>query len=329
MDLKKSIKQCFVKKVLKRNLPLSLTENGYALPATVKILDSPQNENIFCNINLDDLCPKYYDEEGLDCGGNIFQGLSVDIRKFLETYPYAAITFFVIPSCISIRNKSSRANNDTRRYDISSSKNQDWLNYYKILSHSYTIEFSVHGCFHYQSENLVFGHHTEFAFKSEDESSVAILTALDIFNNAGLNPKGFRPPGWDMNSDLSLCKVLNNNGFFYIAASSFDGGFNSGKVRVHNYYPTLIDGILNLPQNVELDWSLERIYSEIAQIVEHKGIISIKGHFYDAVGTNSLSSENIKKLYEIFVHLNSKYPNLIKFSTMHDIATQYLQANTI
>jgi hypothetical protein len=324
MNLIKSLKRYIIKNFLKRNLPLSLTDLNYSIPTTVKILDPLPGNKIFCNINFDDLCPKYYDEDRLDCGGNISKGLSVELKKFLETYPDVSITFFVIPSCISLSNKPRQRGSNAQGCNIDSPENREWLNYYKDLSLQYDIEYAVHGCYHYQFENPFFGHHQEFSIKSEDESRIAVSKALYIFSDAGLMPKGFRPPGWGMNSDLSLILVLRENQFLYIAGSSYDGGFNIGRQNVSNYYPSYINGLLNIPQNIELDWSINKIYSEIKHIVDQRGIISIKGHFVSGVFTNSLNKNNLQKLYQIVSFLKQNYPTQIEYSTMHTIAERYL-----
>jgi len=324
MILTKSLKRYIIKNILKRNLPLSLTDVTYLIPASIRILDSLPGNKIFCNINLDDLCPKYFDEDGLDCGGDITRGLSVELKNFLKTCPDASITFFVIPCCISLRNKSGQAESNALRYNIALPENRKWLHFYKDLSSRYSIEYAIHGCYHYQYENPFFGYHQEFSIKTEEESRTAVLKAIQIFSDAGLNPKGFRPPGWDMNSDLSLFQVLRENRLSYIAGSSNDGGFNIGQQNVSNYYPTLIDGFLNLPQNIELDWSIKKIYSEIKHIVARRGIISIKGHFVSGGLPNSLTADNLKKLYQIISFLKQDYPAQIEYLTLHTIAEYYL-----
>ena len=325
MNLIKSLKRYFIKNILKRNLPLSLTDLNYSIPTTVKTLDPLPGNKIFCNINFDDLCPKYCDEDGLDCGGDISKGLSVALKNFLETYPDVSITFFVIPSCISLRNTPGKIGSNAQRYNIASPENSEWLSYYKNLSLQYDIEYAVHGCYHYQYENPFFGHHQEFSIKSEEESRIAVSKALHIFSDAGLMPKGFRPPGWDMNSDLSLFRVLRENQFSYIAGSSYDGGFNNGRQKVSNYNPSFIDEFLNIPQNIELDWSIKKIYSEIKHIVDQRGIISIKGHFVSRVLPNSLNDNNLRKMYQIVSFLKQNYPTQIAYSTMHTIAERYLE----
>ncbi len=319
------IKRFIVLRVLKRNLPLSLVDSSFELPCSIKTLNaSPYGNQTCCNINFDDLSPKFCDEERLDFGGSVNQGLSSEMLKFLDAFPYAAITFFVVPSCISFTRKPSRSLLTSERYNIASRENRVWLNYYKSLSASYHVELSVHGCRHYQTENPFFGHHTEFAFKSETESLVAVTNAKRIFNLAGLSPKGFRPPGWDMNSDLSLCRALRENEFNYVASSSYDGGFNNGRTRVSDYYPTMVDGLMNIPQNIELDWPLDRIKRRVAEIIsQHRGILSIKGHFVNGVLSNALTSDNIRKLYSIMAHLREEYFDQIEFATMEQIAERY------
>jgi peptidoglycan/xylan/chitin deacetylase (PgdA/CDA1 family) len=320
--MKRFIKKEIITHLLRRQFPISLVNKNYTFPLECVVIENIArlDGKIPCNINFDDLCPIYHDETGLDFGGSIQKGLSVEIRKLLEDYPKIAMTFFVIPNA-RIYSKSilsQRVHKD--RYDISHPCYVDWLNYYKSLSDTYNIEYAMHGHTHWQSENPFFSRHTEFAFKNEKECSQAIVAGRNIFQKAGLDAAGFRQPGWDVNSEFSLCRVLKECGYRYIAGSSNDAGFNAGMQRVSNYFPSTVGGILNFPQNVLLDWSIRKIREEIDKIIGMKGLISIKGHFVDRGMPNSCSKGNLSKLRAILDYLLEKYDDSVEYMTLSRLA---------
>lgn len=183
----------------------------------------------------------------------------------------------------------------------------------------------MHGCYHFQEENPFFARHTEFAFKHEDETHVAVRRGMQVFDKCGWQVSGFRQPGWDINSDLNICRVLKQLGVNYIAGSSLDAGFNSGGIeRVSNYYPTLINGIINFPQNIELDWEFERIRTEIDMLCKLRGLISIKGHFVDKGVCNCLNEENLVKLGSVVKYINGSYANRVEFITFTELAKKII-----
>lgn len=316
------LKRIFVKCLLRRSLPISLVPEDYKLPVETKTIDNMASKlgYIPCNVNFDDLCPQYGGKLGLDFGGNVGKGLSVEIRRLLEDYPHIAVTFFVVPNSMIYRNFLSSFWRCRDKYDISSPSHAIWLEYYKSMAKTYNIEYAMHGCYHRQSENLFFSRHTEFAFKRRNETLQTIIEGKKIFKKAGLEAFGFRQPGWDINSDMSLCDVLKEANFEYIAGSSFNAGLNAVRERVSNYCPTLVNGLVNFPQNVLLDWCIEKIYNQIDKIVGMEGMISIKGHFVNKGIPNSLSSANIVKLRQALDYLSNKYDEKVEHFTLKQIA---------
>jgi hypothetical protein len=89
---------------------------------------------------------------------------------------------------------------------------------------------------------------------------------------------------------------------------------------VGSYYPTLINGLINFPQNVLLDWRIEKIYNQIDKIVGMEGMISIKGHFVSERMSNSFSSANIAKLRQALDYLSNKYDEKVEHFTLKQIA---------
>lgn len=131
------------KKLIKRSLlkltacpvPLSLCSSDYYLPETVRVLSPEvyQDGKVLCNLNFDDLCPKYMDEYGLDFGGCIDKGLTVEFGNLLRDYPHIAVTHFVVPLCMIQKNGLRFPRHARDRYDISSPRHSEWLAHYKSL----------------------------------------------------------------------------------------------------------------------------------------------------------------------------------------------------
>jgi len=327
--LKKSaLKRAVTKFILQRNLPVSLTPPHYTLPADTETINDIASKlgYVPCNVNFDDLCTQHGGKLGLDFGGNIEEGLSLQFSSLLCDYPNVAFTIFMIPAGPAILDNLWGYIKLKKYHDISSPGNCKWLQYYRNLAEKFRIEYAMHGCYHYQYENPLFSRHTEFAFKNEHQCRRTIRSALDIFSRARLKVYGFRPPGWDLNGDMSLIKVLNELNFAYVAASSIDAGLNAGCPRVSDDYPTLIAGLINFPQNICLDWSLQYITKRIDRLVQINAMISIKAHFADKLLDNSLTTANLDKLRSIFDYLQAEYPETIKFCTLKELS-EALQPN--
>jgi hypothetical protein len=143
---------------------------------------------------------------------------------------------------------------------------------------------------------------------------------LEILTRAGFRVDGFRQPGWGLNADFSLLSVLREAKLRYIAGSSLDGGLNASTQRVSNYYPTVLDGVLNIPQNIELDWPLARMCDEAVRIAMLHGILSIKAHVADRINPNSLTKQNVEKLRRFLDFLETNAAGEIEYATMSDIA---------
>jgi hypothetical protein len=320
--MKRTLKRLLVKCALGRRLPVSLAKPAEAVCNDIKTLRLVVGDGLegktCCNINFDDLCPRYGVPNGLDFGGDPQKGISLEFKKLLDDYPHIAVTHFVVPAydCGRTTGRSTRKAICT---DISVG-NQDWLAYYKGLSSHYSVEYAQHGYRHRQHENFLFARQAEFAYKTGSESREAISRGLEILGRSGLDVCGFRQPGWDISGDFSICSALLDLGFTYIAGSSLDGGFNSQVQRVSNYFPAFIKGIINFPQNISLAWSLGEMKREIDKIVELGGIISIKGHFVNGGIPNSFTSKNIHKLRATLDYLGTRYSGRIVYVTLKQAA---------
>ncbi|HUS46755.1 MAG TPA: DUF2334 domain-containing protein [Phycisphaerae bacterium] len=323
MPSKTAIKRAIVRRLLGRDLPMSLVSPGYRLPAHVRTVEDLVSRLgcVPCNVNLDDLCPMRADEDGMDCGGDIRGLLAAEIRKLLADYPHIAVTFFVIPNLRPSGRMSSSPPRPAERLSIASAANAEWRGYYHKLASEYNIEYAMHGWRHWQRENPFFSRRTEFAFKREGQAARAVEEGLATCRAAGFDVRGFRQPGWDINSDMSLLGVLRRKGFSYIAGSSLDAGLNAARRRVSSDYPSVVDGLINFPQNVLLDWDVTAIKSEIDRLVAAGGMISIKGHFTTTRMTNSLTPGNLAKLRVALDHLTSRHARRVGHFTMADLAS--------
>jgi hypothetical protein len=293
-------------------IPLSLEVQKINLPfETQKVILNDIN----IVLNFDDLSP--VTESNVQIGhGGLNDTIWRYYNQILAAHPDIGVTHFLVPNFIT--------NNflDTSNL-ITSLKNQEWLRSIKEYSKNYKTEFSIHGLHHRENKNKLFSRNTEFAFLRYAESVSLINKAKKIFETAEINFKGFRPPGWDINSDFSLINALIDTGFEYCALNSYDGGLNSNLKRVSNFHPTIINNaIVNFPDNIQLDWSLEKMVEVSNSIINSGGFISIKGHFAIKDLTNSLNEINCNKLIQFLNIMKVKYGNSINFETFETLSNK-------
>lgn len=309
---KTALKRVVLEFMLNRQLPISLYKNpicNYSfLPINLK--DS------FCVINFDDLSPVKKNLFTLERGGNILGSLTKTQESLFLKYPYIGVTHFTIPCCtpsdfIRIFNKDV--------YCITNPRNYLWLKYYKDLSKRYKIELAIHGFNHRQFINPFFSRHTEFSYTTKNETTKLLNLAKKYFNEAGFESIGFRQPGWDFNPDFSLIDCLINEGFEYAGLSSYDAGLNAQSQRVSFDYPTLINNkLISFPDNINLDWNIEKLKNRVNELVLIKGCIVIKGHFVEKKYTNSFSSLNYEKLCNLLDYIKKTHGDRVEYLTFKE-----------
>ena len=296
-------------------VPLGLAPDGReALRRRVMRDQLRRRDRILLNVNIDDFAPYCSSDRSIDLGGDVQGGLACDLQALLRDFPALRLTLFVIPDLrlpLFSRQPSAR---------IADGRNAKWLNHYRAWSEEGRVELAAHGLHHLQTENRLFQRHIEFAFKIPAEARTAVKKTAEIFLRAGLPLTGFRPPGWGLNRDLSLLRVIVENGFAYMAGSSLDGGLNHGRQRVSNYFPTLIGGVLNLPQNVLLDWPKSQLLGTVDRIVRARGLVSIKAHTRWNESPNQLTAPTIAKLRWLLAALARRYGGAIEYATLYEIA---------
>ena len=325
--LRTAAKRWLLSSVLKRPIPMSLADR--VTTARVKVLDDTLKSigGIYFNVNIDDLCPLYISGEGgVDLGGGTGVGLSESIRRLLDDFPKLRLTLFTIPSC-ELWPRLRKRFGVTHSLDISLPMHRAWLDGYKDLVRQERVELGMHGFCHVQYDNPWFSRHTEFAFNTSAQSALLIAQGVRAFRAAGLEAFGFRQPGWDINSDLSLIDVLKENHFLYIAGSSPCAGLNGSGHLVSNIYPTLVNGLINIPQNVELDWAVAHIDEVIQQVVERAGMVSVKAHMRSPGTPNALSEQTLEKLYDLLRRLERRYGDLIRYATLERTAALVVGAH--
>ncbi|MBZ5583966.1 MAG: DUF2334 domain-containing protein [Acidobacteriia bacterium] len=262
---------------------------------------------------MDDLCPAPAKVVGADLGCEPGGGVSKELENLLREFPHIGITFFVIPDFR--RSPASRGG-----YAVNLPQNSAWVKYYLEWARKYQVEFGVHGLHHFQRYNPFFGKRLEYAFATPAEARASVHAGLGMLTEAGFDVRGFRQPGWDINSDLSLISAVRSAGLLYVAGSSLDAGLNSQRQRVSNLFPTGINGLVNMPQNIELDWPLARMCEEAARIQSVRGIISVKAHVADRGNPNALTEKNLCKLRRFLDFLGSGRSGEIEYATFEKIA---------
>ena len=307
--LKDKAKGFYIRHVLRKQVPISFDKNN-----TVSFLDAEPltTGRVYCIINFDDLSPLPDQSKFIGRGGSKHDFVSLKQMELLQQFPFLGITHFMIPQFLPSDHYYLF---NRQHFSIINPVNREWLDYYKSLMANFNIEIASHGVYHRQVGNPLFARHTEFAYLDYNESVERLKLSLHMFHEAGFNPIGFRAPGWDMNSDLSLIDAVADTGFKYAGLSSYDGGLNAVKQRVNQYHPVFIKGIINFPDNINIDWPFETIKETIDKIVSLNGIIVIKGHFSKHILTNSLSETNYLKLVETVRYIRKTYSETVEFAT--------------
>lgn len=323
--LKDKVKGFYIRHVLRKQVPISFDKNN-----TVGFLDAEPltTGKVYCIINFDDLSPLPDQSKFIGRGGSKLDFVSLKQAELLQQFPFLGITHFMIPQFLPSDHYYLF---NRQQFSIINPVNREWLDYYKTLMADYNVEIASHGVYHRQAGNPLFARHTEFAYLDYKESVERLKLSLHIFHEAGFNPIGFRAPGWDMNSDMSLLYAIADTGFKYAGLSSYDGGLNAVTQRVNHYHPVFIKGIINFPDNINIDWPFETIKEKIDKIVSLNGIIVIKGHFSKHILTNSLSEANYLKLVETVKYIRSVYSETVEFATFADVysklAAKYLNGS--
>ena len=299
-------------KLLNYNVPISLQEEKIEIIKQNII----QLNKTYCVLNFDDLSPIPDNSSFIGRGGDINDDVSVKFKNLLQLFPNIGVTHFMVPN---FQPSDWNVIYNKNKYSIQNTSNCKWLYYYLELSKQYNIEFACHGLHHRQYNNFLFARNTEFAYLNYSKALSLLKSSIEVFEQVGIKPIGFRPPGWDINSDLSIIDAIDAAGLKYSALNSYDGGLNSNTSRVSNTHPVKIKNIINFPDNINIDWSIEKIYIEIKNIINLGGIVSIKCHYSKDTLTNALTDENYAKLIVLLKHINKEYAADVQFASFKDV----------
>ncbi len=282
------------------------------------------------NLQFDDFSVKHKGNSEYDYGGNPDSKICREFKNLFVKYPYLKTTIFTIPNPkFVLNNMFNHKSHNEDKYKITNKNYTGWLSWVKSREFTKNNEIAIHGLYHCQHEIKNVWPFLEFEFKNESECENALKKSKKLFDEVGIKISGFKPPAWGIgvNSDYSLIKVLKkeckNKNFKYCCLSSPVSGLNWEKKKVSNFFPAYYEGILNIPQNINMLWPLEKIKEIIDFSASINGVIIPQLHFIeegnwmdDGIGENSL-----KKLDSILEYLNTRYKNKIWFAKAEEIAT--------
>ena len=281
------------------------------------------------NINFDDLCPIYLESENIDFGGKPGKGINLIVDSILKEFPELKVTHFVIPNvnpAIAGINPDKYSTN----FSIDNIQHTEWIKWLKNNWINKGHEIAVHGYSHY-NKKLLIKKHTEFAYTSPEISREKVKDSLKVFENIDLPVFGFRPPGWDISSSFELINILKSYNFMYIAGSALDTGINYGEKRVSDIYPDFFrNRLLNIPQNLIFDFSMQEMEKLSRMIIEKNGILSLKGHYTNLSSiNNSLTKQKSLKIISFIKGLREEYSSKLWYATMKEIAHRWINLSQV
>lgn len=300
----------------------------------------PNGARFSFNLNFDDYSVKSLHNNNYDYGGAVGEGVNKIFTDLLADYPELKVTLFTVPNA-RFKNLAGtfygRVGDD--RYSLSRPEYTPLINWFK--SHNTQVEVAMHGYDHLNPKTKLFLAPAEFELMTnKNEIGSRLANGWAIFHKVGLEIKGFRPPMWGVghNSGFGLVKQLAAEDFSYVSCSSPLSGLNWDEKRVSNIYPEyfivpateLESKLLNLPQNVSISWPIEKILETIDRIAEMGGLVSLMGHANaeDAWMADGLGPRSMVKIGSVLLHLKNKYPGLVWFASLAEVAEFYHSAHT-
>ena len=297
---------------------------------TIKLKIWPYNcLSAFC-LEFDDLSAKSKIWGDLEYGGDVTSELNKRFFILLDKFPFLKVTQFAVPNpwFYEIGNSNNYYKD---KFLISNKKYQLFVE--KILNKfisSNQVEVADHGYRHYQPNSSSKRKWIEFESCNKKEIVRLINKAKDEFKKIGLNVVGTRPPGWGLGINNAFVDAAKELEFSYISASNFTAGLNKKVYKTSNIYPSYFDGILNIPCNIGIDWSIPYLKKVISRILKYEGFISLHGHYVDSYTiSNGLTEENHKNVMNIIDHLQGSYGNRIWFANYKNIAQYWIAKNDL
>jgi hypothetical protein len=306
----------------------------------------PNNCKAALVIGIDDFHPQS-SSEGKDFGGDLTGGKLDILTELIKKYPKVKITLFLTPNWILknqyygfstlqqylMKNGFKTAYNIFKRYllrshsidkfNILNSNFSKWREKVRQLTKQ-NISIGIHGTYH-MNDDPPFT--SEFFNLKYEEAEERLRASLNLVRKSHIPfEMGFAPPGWGVNDEL--LKALKNLNFHYIAGSA---DFNtevsnaavckgSGIKNVSLIYPSIINGLINIPRN----WDIGK--SNIARavrVVENCGVLGLHGHMCDELG-NGITEMNIRRVEELLNLLENKYHDQIWYASFGEVAYNVL-----
>ena len=283
-------------------------------------------------LEFDDFCTKSKKTAEYDYGGDPDSGICLEFEEFLRKNPKVKATIFTIPNAKFIgKNYYNHKTYPENEFLITTPQHKKWLSWIKSKEFKERNEIAVHGLYHLQMEKKNFLPFCEFEFKDEKQSKEAIQKSLYIFKKAALKPVGFKPPTWAIghNSGFDFIKALKKSKFKYVCLSSPVSGLNWEKKTISNIFPQKYENMLNIPQNINMNWPIEEIKEKIDEIIRLNGIITPQLHFNEEDNwmSDGIGKRNLAKLQEIIDYINEKYDNQVWFAKCNEVAKWWKRNN--
>lgn len=298
----------------------SIFENHVRVPTAW-----PNKARSVFNLQMDDCCPKDSHYDCFDYGGDLKGPLWRHLEDLL-THPKLRVNLFIISDAIFVEKGFYRG--EWARGTWSVLNHPAFVE--KIKSYP-RVEPSCHGLYHYQDNVKHFLKAREFEFLNKQISRIHVEKAFELLDRVGFKPRGFKPSGWGIghNSGFGLLEALKTVNLSFSCLSTPISGLNWEMNRVSNIYPSYYEGLLTVPQNVSLNWTLERILYEADRIVDQNGIITLQGHFNRQYNwmSDGLGTDSVKKIKALLKHLDTKYPDEIWYASLGEIADLWRKQN--
>ncbi|HEY1546364.1 MAG TPA: DUF2334 domain-containing protein [Kofleriaceae bacterium] len=272
-----------------------------------------------------------------DAGGDLGRGALGLVAELLERHPQLHVTLFTTADWREISPTPSRLLSaipvlrdrmflsrvlpeGARAID----RHPEFVTYLKSLPRT---EIGLHGLHHIHKGPRL---HVEFQDESIAAHRAKLRKMLEIFDASGLPyVRGMCPPGW--NAPPALLAAMAELGFEFVA-SARDIKTPIAETAVSNMsgltgcsliYPTRLDnGLVHVTANFQATSRWERAQ----QIVEHGGLVSVKGHIIkDALGYVAL--DGIDAVYcnlldLLFSRLEHEYGDSLWWTTPGEIASR-------
>jgi len=171
-------------------------------------------------------------------------------------------------------------------------RKRGWL---RNLAHTGFIEIASHGLLHQANDPKY--KDMEYINVTDEEFKESILKQIVAFQDLGVDPKGYRPPGWAIKP--SQYKIIARY-FKYIADHHI--GVLPIKTR---------DGLLRIPYTLSID-NLHSTHYNDGLLVLHSHITGMEG------SNNCWNQETFEKVRE-FLHTLIEKNEKVEFITMSEI----------